>query len=180
MPWRGSCTPHVASIRGQWMRRLKLVAWCVSVALVPSAGIYSYAGSVTTGKPGMYGAYRCMKSCQLGTPAPDRPTLDYINVMDRHLQEDSAYRQMPGDVFLICNATICVNYSRSNDPYNYIGGPRIPVNQVIQPPGGGGSGGPDSGGGGSGGGGGAPNPGGGSCAPNCTGGTVIVREPGKA
>ncbi|WP_206413909.1 hypothetical protein [Lysobacter enzymogenes] len=157
---------------------MKLVAWCVSVALAASAGIYSYAGSVTTGKPGTYGAYRCMTSCQLGTSAPDRPTLEYLNVMDSHLQEDSAYRRMPGDVFLICNAAICVNYSRSDDPYNYIGGPRIPVNQVIPSPGGGGSGGPDGGGNGGGGGGGVPNPGG--CAPKCTGGTVIVRDPGKA
>lgn len=160
------------------MRRLKLVVLCVSVALAASIGIYSYAGSVTTGKPGMYGAYRCVKSCQLETPAADDPTMAYLRVVDRNLLEESAYRQMPGDVFLICNATTCVSYTRSDDLQVFMGGPRMPVNQVIQPPGGGGSGGPDSGGGG-GGGGGAPNPGGSGCAPKCTGGTVIVREPGK-
>ncbi|MGO1070622.1 hypothetical protein [Lysobacter sp. CA199] len=43
----------------------------------------------------------------------------------------------------------------------------------------GGSGGPGGeGGGGSGGGGGGANPGGHGCAPKCTGGTVIVRDPG--
>ena len=158
------------------MQRLKLVAVLASVALAVSAGFYSYAGSVREGTPGMYGAYRCMKSCGLETPAPDDPTLQYLRVMDRNLQEDSAYRPMSGDVFVICNATMCVYYSRSDDAQYYLGGPRMPVNQVIQP-GGGGSGGPGEGGG-SGGGGGVPNPGG--CAPKCTGGTVIVRDPGKA
>lgn len=70
--------------------------------------------------------------------------------MDQNLQEDSAYKQMPGDLFWICNATVCVRYSRSDDVQNYIGGPRTPVT------------------------------GGSGCAPKCTGGTVIVREPGKA
>lgn len=157
------------------MRRLKWIAACVSVALVASAGVYSYAGSVTTGKPGIYGGYRCMTSCQLNTPSPDRPTLEYMTVIDNNLHEDSTYRRMAGDVFVVCNASICVNYSRSDDPNNYIGGPRYNANQSS----GGGGGGPDGSGGGSGGGGGGPpNPGG--CAPKCTGGTVIVREPGKA
>ncbi|QWP75894.1 hypothetical protein J5226_20145 [Lysobacter sp. K5869] len=159
------------------MRRPSVVLLGVSAALAVSAGIYAYAGSVREGKAGIYGAYRCMTSCRLQSPAPDAPTLEFLRTVDRNLLKDSNYRQMSGDVLVVCNEVACVNYTRSDDPQNYFGGPQVPVNQVIQPPAGGGGGG--GGEGGSGGGGGAA--GGGSVAPgsggSAGGGTVIVRPP---
>lgn len=134
------------------MRRVRIFA--VGIVAV-SVGVFAFAGSRSDGRSGIYGAYTCT-SCQLGSPAPDAATLAYIRSMDQHLQGTSGYTQVSGDVFIICNSSACVNYTRSDDMENYFGGLRNPVQ------GGGGSGGdgPPSGGGAPGGGGGGSGGGG--------------------
>lgn len=137
------------------MRGVKIFA-VGAVAL--SIGIFAFSGTKSDGRPGFYGAYTCT-SCKLASPGPDDPTLAYIRTMDHHLQSASDYTQISGDVFMVCNSSACVKYTRSSDMENYFGGLRNPV----EGGGGGGGDGPPSGGG-------APGGGGGSGG----GGVVIV------
>ncbi|WP_083382871.1 hypothetical protein [Lysobacter enzymogenes] len=114
-------------------------------------------------------------SCRLDHPVPDATTKKAI---DDNLPLIGLMRWDVGDVFIVCNTKECAHYTVTSDYLFYSFKPKEPRTQSKPRMGGSGGPGGEGGGGGSGGGG-APNPGGSGCAPKCTGGTVIVREPGR-
>lgn len=70
---------------------------------------------VTTGMPGTYGPYNCGAPCKVGMPSPDPGTAEYLSTMSASVSDQvSEYRPVVGDVFIICNASFCGTYTRTN------------------------------------------------------------------
>lgn len=148
----------------QYIRRVagnRVALWSAGLAIFGSA----FAVAAVT-----HAQIEC-RACTFDSTQPS----DAVKIAIESSQPASGLVDSVGDIYVVCNATECGRYVVSSDfRYNL-------VEKVSRPRlggGGGGSGGPDGGGGSGGGGGGVPNPGGGGCAPKCTGGTVIVRDPG--
>ncbi|MGO1003869.1 hypothetical protein [Lysobacter sp. CA196] len=134
----------------------KLVVLLLGIAFASGAvvagSVATMQGTYITYEPGAYGPFTCNNSCQLQMPAPDGPTLAYIQSMDWSYKQNLAgYERVVGDKFIVCNANWCVSYFRTSSMDQFWGGNAIPVTT----PGGD----PNVGGGGEGGG--ASNPGGG-------------------
>lgn len=136
------------------MRRLAVILLGVVITsgVVIAGTLAGLPGSYDTYVPGWYGPYTCVNSCELRSPNPDQPTLEYIRSMDRHYVNNLAgYKQVSGDTFTVCTPYWCVPYTRSDSLVEFRGGTATPATT----PGGD----PNVGGGGEGGG--ASNPGGG-------------------
>lgn len=123
------------------------------------------AGSHIFHTRGYYGPYVC-PACSLRTPAPEAATAAYLKRIDGSSHLGGDFSPMRGDIFVICNASFCVDYTRT-DSFIFEGS--NPRRQENHREGGGGGGGSGSGGGGGG------SIGGGSSR----GGSVIVRPPVK-
>lgn len=92
---------------------MRISAWLVLVAVL-FAGII-VAGNTITGLRGVYGPYKCVGSCALAWPTPDRGTFAFIQTMDAAFVNQSGHHhffQKKGDAIIVCNDTVCVKYTR--------------------------------------------------------------------
>lgn len=151
-----------------WKRRKGCAQLLLGAALFLTG--FVLAGS-STGSPEIYGPYVC-SACSLGTPVPDAATNAYINSMDYSVNDNplnifvNNSFAVAGDRFIICNATACVTYTRTNSNHFDGASPRPRTSS-----GGGGGGGTPVGGSG---------PGAPGCVYGCGTGTVTVGSPENA
>lgn len=116
-----------------------------------------YGGDIHGGAQ-TYGPYVC-SSCSLGRPVMDAATSARISSIDADIHDgvfdNWSHKEASGDGFIVCNATACVTYSRT-DSGGFVGGEATPR---VSGGGGGGSGGGSGGFNGGGGSGGGSDPG---------------------